>query len=771
MLNILDVKAEAVLAEQIRRYIDQEHLELEHRGEPGAAPNLNSCVLLVGIGNQGAKTVSRIMRQLYMIGIFSDYYTGLALVDANFPERDGQIEYIVMEDCGIPRNMVQEKLLEKKDFIVGTLESLNTRVTKVMERTSSNMKIYVVSDLSEDLFASCSILLCLLEDKLNSFFVANTGIEFTGLFFQSAMLKTKQEQAKVFAAWQEIKYMSSPNFKLDIDMGDLPDQRANRVFCEKPVFAISYLYSDFNENSSPILNTVDGDLSAAEMLATLVYLKSSSCSQFNEARIFNSLQMPSPSMANGLPRYAAIGYSKKSIKISPIFSYTCWYLLNKIYTVNKSKAGYISQDWESVLNELEINNSEIETLGSEVYSSVNETLKEIEELHLHLKKEVVKELLVETLDTVEKLLIGNNAKMVFEERIINAAKQITEEYLPKQLEHFSKILESYLQNERRGLFFVKRLLKSDEGNYKLSLIKYLELKINEFITQSDDLRLRADRTSQLALSRLEIEPDKKGLLGFGNKENNFLHRLVEVKYGLLQRAVVYDQLREILKAYLDYIRNLYAIIFKQEETIISLEKALNNNHNTERMKLVAAGEDGLIDLFKDRFNENKIEQIANQTFATIFRDNDLSVFRENGIFLETVLKALFDNTRQLLRQSNIQTLSFEQMLESLTQTQPSKGNQMVEDLYAKCSLALSLSKGVMSRQPETHYFFFNNEGNSSLRSYIKGLFQGKPNDVLFVDYKSIKSILMVKACFGFDIKDIYFYGNYKDAYEIFGPSL
>lgn len=765
MLNILDVKA--ALAEQIRRYIDQEHLELEHRGELEAAPNLSSCVLLVGIGNQGARTVSRIMRQLNMIGIFSDDYTGLALVDAKFPERDHQIEYIVMEDCSIPRYRVQGKLLEKKDDIVGTLEALNTRLTKVMERTSANIKIYVVSDLSEDLFASCPMLLCLLEDKLNSFFVANTGIEFKGLFFQSAMLKTKQEQAKVFAAWQEIKSMSSPNFKLDIDLGDLPGRRANRVSRKKPVFSISFLYSDFDENFSPILKTVDGDFSVAEMLATLVYLKSSS--QFNEARIFNSLQMPSPTVANGLPRYAAIGYSKKSIKISPIFSDTCWDLLNKIRNINKSKAGYISQDWESVLNELEINNSGIETLGSDVYSSVHETLKEIEELHLRLEKKVVKELLAETLDTVEKLLIGDYAKLIFEERIIKAAQQITEDYLPKQLESFKKIIKGYLQNERRGLFFVKRLLKSDEGNNKLSIIKHLELKINELMTQSDALRLRADRASQLAISRLEIEPDKKGLLGLGNKKNNFLRRLVEVKYELLQRAVVYDQLRGILKAYLVYTRNLYAIILTQEENILSLEQALDDIRNTERMKLVTAGEDGLIDLFKDRLNENKKE--IDEAFATIFRDIDLSVFRENGNFLEAVVKALFDNTRQLLRQTNIQTLSLEQLLESLTQTQPAKGQQLVEDLYAKCNLALSLSKGVMSRQPETHYYFFNNEGNSSMRSYIKGLFQGKPNDVLFVDYKSIKSIRMVKACFGFDLKDIYFYRNYEDAYEMFAPYL
>ncbi|TGE32223.1 hypothetical protein [Desulfosporosinus sp. Sb-LF] len=766
MLNILDVKA--ALAEQIRRYIDQEHLELEHRGEPGAAPNLNSCVLLAGIGNQGARTVSRIMRQLNTIGIFSDDYTGLALVDAKFPERDPQIEYIVMEDCSIPRYRVQGKLLEKKDDIVRTLEALNTRLTNVMERTSATIKIYVVSDLSEDLFASCPMLLCLLEDKLNSFFVANTGIEFTGLFFQSAMLKTKQEQAKVFAAWQEIKSMSSPDFKFDIDLGDFPGRRANRVSRKKPVFAISYMYSDFDENFSPILKTVDGDFRVAEMLATLVYLKSSS--QFNEARIYNSLQMPSPTVANGLPRYATIGYSKKSLKISPIFSDTCWYLLNKIRNVNKSKAGYISQDWESVLSELEINNSGIETLESEVYSSVHETLKEIEELHLRLEKKVVKELLAETLDTVEKLLIGDHAKLIFEERIIKAAQQITENYLPKQLESFKKIIKGYLQNERRGLFFVKRLLKSDEENNKQSLIKHLELKINELMTQSDALRLRADRASQWAIARLEIEPDKKGLLGFGNKKNNFLQRLVEVKYELLQRAVVYDQLREILKGYLVYNRNLYAIILAEEENILSLEQAFDDLRNTERIKLVTAGEDALIDLFKDRLNETQ-KEIANEAFATIFRDIDLSVFRENGNFLEAVVKALFDNTRQLLLQTNIQTLSMEQLLESLTQNQPAKGQQMVEDLYAKCNLALSLSKGVMSRQPETHYYFFNNAGNSGLRSYIKGLFQGKPNDVLFVDYKSIKSIRMVKACFGFDIKDIYFYRNYEDAYEMFAPDL
>ena len=762
MLNILDVKAE--LAAQICRYIDQEHLELEYRGEPGDAPNLNSCVLLVGIGNWGARTVSQIMRQLNIIGICSDYYVGLALVDTRFSERDQQLEYLVIEDGYIPRNRVPEKLLEKKDDIVETLEALNTKLTKVMERTSATIKIFVVSDLSEDLFASCPIFLCLLKDKLDRFFVANTGLEFTGLFFQSAMLKTRQEQAKVFAAWQEIKSMSSPNFKLDIDMRDFPGQRANRVVCQKPIFAISYLCSDFNENSSPILKTADGDFNVAEMLAMLVYLKSSS--QLNEARIFHSLQMPSPTVTNGLPRYATIGYSKKSLKISPIFSDTCWYLLNRIRSVNKSKAGCLSQDWESVLNELEINNSGIETLGSEVYASVHEALREIEELHLRLEKKVVKELLAETLDTVEKLLIGDHARQIFEERIVKTARKITEDYLPKQLESFKKIIKGYLQNEQRGLFFVKRLLKSEEGDNQLSLIRYFELKINELMTQSDALRLRADRASQGVISRLEIEPDKKGLLGLGNKNNNFLRRLVEVKYELLQRAVVYDQLREILKGYLVYNRNLYAIILTQEENILSLEQVLDDIRNTERMKLVTAGEDGLIDLFKDRLNENK-KDLDNEPLATVFRDIDLSVFRENGNFIEAVVKALFDNTRQLLRQTNIQTLSLEQLLESLTQTQPVKGQQMVEDLYAKCNLALSLSKGLMSRQPETHYYFFNNEGNSSLRSYIKGLFQGKPHDVLFVDYKSIKSIRMLKACFGFDIKDICFYRHYEETYEMF----
>ncbi|HEY8910260.1 MAG TPA: hypothetical protein VIM51_08270 [Desulfosporosinus sp.] len=765
MLDIIDIKS--ALTGQIRRYIDQEQLELEHRGEWEAAPNLNSCVLLVGIGNQGARTVSQIMHQLNRSGISSDYYSSLALVDVRFPERDHQIEYIVMEDGSLPRYMVQGDLLKKKNDIEGTLESLNTRLTNVMERTSATIKIYVVSDLSEDLFAGCPLLLCLLEDKLSSFFVANTGIEVTGLFFQSAMLKTQQEQAKVFAAWQEIKSMSSPNFKLDIDMTDFPGQRANRVSRERPVFAIAYLYSDFDETFSPILKTVDGDYSVAEMLATLVYLKSSS--QFNEARIYNSLQMPSPSMTSGLPRFAALGYSKKSIKISPIFSDTCWHLLNKIRNVNKSKAGYISQDWESVLNELEINTSGIETLGSEVYSSVQETLKDIEDLHLRLEKKVVKELLAETLDTVEKLLIGDHAKQIFDQRILKAAQRITEGYLPKQLECFKKIMKGYLQNERRGLFFVKRLLKSEEGNNQHSLISYLELKIKELMTQSDACRLRADRASQRAISRLEIEPDKKSLLGCGTTKNNFLRRLVEEKYELLQRAVVYDQLREILKGCLVYCRNLYAIIVTQEENIRRLEQALEDIRHTERMKLVAAGEDGLIDVFKDRLNENKIE-IDNEAFATIFRDIDLSVFRETD-FLEAVVQALFDNTRQLLRQTNLQSLSLEQLLERLVQTQPAKGQEMVEDLYAKCKLALSLNKGVMSKQPETHYYFFNNEGNSSLRSYIKGVFQGKPNDVVFVDYKSIKSIRMVKACFGFDIKDIYFYRNYEDAYDMFARDL
>ncbi|MDR3584056.1 MAG: hypothetical protein P4L59_01870 [Desulfosporosinus sp.] len=474
-------------------------------------------------------------------------------------------------------------------------------------------------------------------------------------------------------------------------------------------------------------------------------------------------------MANGLPRYAAIGYSKKTIKISPLFSYTCWHLLNKIYNTNKSKAGYISQDWESVLNELEINNSGLETLGSEVYSSVHETLQEISELHLHLGKDVVKELLVETLDTAEKVLIGDVVERIFKERILKTSQEITAKYLSKQLERFAKILKSYLQNERRGLFFVKCLLKSDEGNNKLCLIKYLELKINELRTQSDALRLRADRASQLALSRLEIESDNKGWLGLGNKKNNFLRRLVELKYEPLQKAVVYDQLREILKAYLAYTYDLYGIILRQEKEILSLEKALQDICNAEWEKLVAAGEDGLIDLFKDQFNDNKEEEIANEALAMIFRDNALSVFQENDNFLEAVVKALFDNTRQMLQ--NNPTLSLEKLLESFSQAQPAKGEQMVEDLYAKCNLALSLSQGIMSRQPEIHYYFFNNEGNSSLRSYIKGLFQGKPSDVLFVDYKSIKSIRMVKACFGFDLKDIYFYRNYEDAYKIFAPDL
>jgi len=227
-------------------------------------------------------------------------------------------------------------------------------------------------------------------------------------------------------------------------MGEFPGQRANRVFREKPIFAIAYLYSDFNENFSPILKTVDGDFNVAEMLAALVYLKSSL--QFNEARIFNSLQMPSPTVTNGLPRYATIGYSKKTIKIFPIFSYTCGYLLNKIHNADKSKAGYTSQEWESVLDELEINNSGIETLGSEVYSSVKETLKEIEELHLQLEKKVAKELLAETLDTAEKVLMGDHVEIIFEERIIKVAQQITADYLPKQLESFTKILKGYLQN-------------------------------------------------------------------------------------------------------------------------------------------------------------------------------------------------------------------------------------------------------------------------------------------------------------------------------------
>ncbi|EHQ90912.1 hypothetical protein [Desulfosporosinus youngiae] len=767
MLNILDVKT--ALAEQIRRYIDQEHLELECRGDSGAPLNLNSCVLLAGIGNQGAKMVSQIMRQLVTIGVSSDNYTGLALIDANCPGRDDQIEYIVMEDCHIPRSRVQEKLLERTDYISGTLEVLNTRLMNVMGKTSANLKIYVVSDLAENLFAGCPMLLCLLEDKLNSFFAANTGIEFTGLFFQSAMLKTKQEQAGVFAAWQEINYMSSPNFKFEIGLGSLPGQRANRLIRDKPILAISYLYSDFNENFSPILKTVEGEFSKAEMLAVLVYLKSSS--QFNEARIFNSLQMPAPTLPNGLPRYAAIGYSKKSIKITPIFCYTCWYLLQEIYSSNKGKAGYISQDWESVLSELEIDNVGIEALGSEVYSPVKETLKDIEEIHLRLEKNVVKELSAETLDTAEKLLMGDKAELIFEERIIKSARQITEGYLPKQLEGFRRILRGYLQNERRGLFFVKCLLRSDEGNNKQSLIKHLELKINELMVRSDALRQRADRASQQALSRLEIEPDKKGLLGLGNKKNNFLQRLIEVKYELLQKAVVYDQLREILRAYLSCASDLYAIVLRQEENILSLKKALSDICNAEQKRLVAAGEDGLIGLVKDRFNENQKDEISNVALARIFRDNDPSIFREDGKLLKEVVKSLLNNTRKLLGQTHIQTLSLEQLLETLTQTQPAKGKQVVEDLYAKCNLALGLSKGVMSRQPETHYYFFNNVGNSSLRNYIKELFQSKANDVSFVDYKSIKSIRMVKACFGFSITDIYFYRNYEKAYQLFYADL
>ena len=763
MLNILEVKG--ALSEQIRRYIDQEQLELEHSWELEPAPNLNSCVLLVGIGNYGARTVSQIMRQLKRIGISSDDYAGLALVDAHFPERNPQIQYMVMDDGPIPRYRVQRELLLKMDALVGTLEALNTRLTNVMERTSASIKIYVVSDLSEDLFASCPMLLSLLEEKLNSFFVANTGLEFNGLFFQSAMLKTKQEQAKVFAAWQEIKAMSSPSFTLDIDLGDLPRRRANRLTRHKPVFFISYLYSDFDETFSPILKTVEGELKVAEMLATLVYLKSSS--QFNEARIFNSLQMPSPTVGKGLARYATIGYSKKSIKLSPIFSDTCWYLLHKIRNVNKSKAGNISQDWEAVLNELEINDSALETLESEVYSSVHETLQEIEDLHLRLEKKVAKELRTETLHTVEKLLIGDHAQQIFEERIVKAAEQITEDYLPKQLELFKDIMKGSLQNERRGLFYVKQLLKSEDGNNKLSLIKHLELKIDELMTRSNALRLKAERSCQLAISRLGIEPDKKGWLGLGNTNNNFLRRLVEVKYERLQRAVVDDQLRKILRGYLVYARHLYASILTQEENILSLEQALDEIRNTDRRKLVSGGEDGLIDLFIDVLNENK-KEIDHEVLARIFREMDLSVFREND-FLEAIVKALFDNTKQLLRQTNLQTLSLEQLLERLTQTQPAKGQQMVGDLYTKCKLALSLSKGAMSRQPETQYYFFNKEGNSSLRSYIKALFQGKHNDVIFVDYKAIKSIRMLKACFGFDLKDIYFYRNYEEAYEMLGP--
>lgn len=766
MLNIRDVKA--ALAGQISMYLDREQLELEYRGETGTAPDLNSCVLLVGIGNRGAKTVSQMMRQLNLIGIYADDYTGLALVDANYMKRDDRIKYIVIEDYNVVRYRVPEKLLEIKDYLAGTLETLNIRLTKIMNRTSANIKVYVVGDLSEDLFAGCTIFLCLLEDKLNSFFVANTGIEFTGLFFQSALLKTKQEQAKVFASWQEIKLMSSPGFRLDLDLGDFPGQRTSRVYRDKPVLAISYLYSDFNENFSPILRTVDEGYSVAEMLATLVYLKSSS--QLSEARIFNSLQMPSPTVANGLPRFAAIGYNKKSIKISPIFSYTCWCLLNKIFSVNQGKADYHSQDWEAILHELEIDNSALEILGAEVYSSVNETLQEIEDLHLQLEKKVVKELLTETLDTVEKLLIGNQATIIFEEKILKAAQHITENYLPQQLERFANIINGLLPKEQCGLFFVKQLLISEEGNHLPGLIKHLELKGREFRTQSDALRLKANRASQLALSRLGLEPDKKGVLGLGNKKNNFLQRLVEVKYRLLQKAVVYDQIREIIEGYLGYSRNLYAAIVKQEESIQMLEKALQELCNSERQKLVAAGEDGLLDLFINQITENKKEEIVDEVWAMIFRENDLSLGWENNNFYKSFVKALFENTSHLLRQTNIQILSLEKLLESLTQTQPAKGHQIVEDLYAKCHLALSLSKGVMARQPETHYYFFNNEGNSSLRSYIKRLFQVKPHDIMFADYKSLKSVRMLKVCFGFDLKDIYFYKNYQGAYEIFGPN-
>ena len=747
MLNIFDVKAETILTELIRRYIDQEHLdlELEYRGDPGVMPNLNACVLLVGIGNQGATTVSQIMRQLHRSGISSDDYLSLALVDAHCSLRDEQIEYIVMDDDGLPRSRLPEKLLEQTSQLVETLEALNTRLAKVIERTSATIKIYVVSDLSENLFACCSRLTCLLEDNLNSFFVANTGIEFTGLFFQSAMLRTNQEQAKVYASWQEIKAMSSSN-------------RASR---QKPVFAISYLYSDFNEMFSPILKTVDGDFSVAEMLAMLIYLKSRS--QFNEARIFNSLQMPSAAVANGLPRYATIGYSKKSLKISSIFSETCWYHLNKLNTVHKSKAGNLSQDWEAVLDELEINHSAIETLEVDIYSSIQETIQEFKELPFQLEHKVLKELQVEPLAKAERLLMGDHVKRRFEDRVIKGAQQMTADYLPKQLERFAKILKGYLQNERRGLFYVKRLLKSEEESNKQSLMKYLESKIKEFMTQSDSLRLRADRASQQALSRLEIEPDKKGLLGFGNKQTNFLRRLVEVKYELLQKAVVYDELTEIFKAYLGYIYQLYTIIFNQEENILSLEKALQTICETERMKLVAAGEDGLIGLVKDQLKESKPEEI-NEVLATIFREHDLTIFQENGNFLEALIRAVFDNTKQLLRQANLEILSLEELLESLTQTRPAKGQQLIEDLYANCNLALSLSQGIMSRQPETHYYFFNNQGNSSLHCCIKELFQGRPHDVIFVDDKSSKSIRMVKACFGFDLQDIYFYRNYEKAY-------
>jgi len=444
--------------------------------------------------------------------------------------------------------------------------------------------------------------------------------------------------------------------------------------------------------------------------------------------------------------------------------------LHKNHKLSKINSGYVSQDWLAVLKELEIDNSGIERLEANVYSSVKETRKEIEELPLRLENKVLKELQAEPLEIAEKLLMNDNVKVVFEERILKAAKQIKADFLPMQLEKFAKVLKGYLQNEGCGLYCVKKLLKSEKANDKQSLTKYLEIKIKELMTKRDSLRLRADRASKMALSRLEIVPDKKALLGLGNQKNNFLQRVVDVKYELLQKAFVYDQLREILAAYHGYTHNLYALILNQEENLSSLENALKNISNTERIKQVAAGEDGLIDLFKEQFNENK-QPDQNELFAKIFQDGDLSVFQEKGDFLEVFIKALFDNAKQLLRQTNIQTLSLEQLLESLAQTQPAKGKQMVEDLYAHCNLALSLNKGMMDRQPETHYYFFNSQDNSSLRSYIKGLFQGKPDDVSFVNYKSIRSIRMVKACFGFDLKDIYFYRNYEEAFERFRRDL
>jgi len=217
------------------------------------------------------------------------------------------------------------------------------------------------------------------------------------------------------------------------------------------------------------------------------------------------------------------------------------------------------------------------------------------------------------------------------------------------------------------------------------------------------------------------------------------------------------------------IKQLIGFLIVPIKVNVRYAKTKTSFDHAEQKRLVAAGEDGLIGLVKDRFNENQKDEISNVALARIFRDNDPSIFREDGKLLKEVVKSLLNNTRKLLGQTHIQTLSLEQLLETLTQTQPAKGKQVVEDLYAKCNLALGLNKVVMSRQPETHYYFFNNVGNSSLRNYIKELFQRKANDVSFVDYKSIKSIRMVKACFGFDIADIYFYRNYEEAYKMFHP--